>query len=550
MESIYHIETDLECRVFHFGKEICLAIPGEDVSIMLKKGRHKLSFISTENSSDQYSIVHEVPENDIEDYISIILTPLRESRLKKEDDDRKIALETKQRLLREEKEKEAIRRKHIEDEARKIREKEEREKAQAEAEERERKEKERLWREREHRFQQFVKARDEYNQYVIKSIPNKNDGVIYLELKYRPTCGLPVFEPFLGVKTIGAPSRVFPAIKCSKRMVQIGAEELIRHFANDSFYTIKRLRYPYEGITAFNFKTLENQRAYKELKRLKKRDELISMSKTHQFDASSYAKFYYESKQIINRSRFTTSEGRSVLWIQNESFVDNSKATIEFLLSKMADSNKWRDFFYKLFDDSFNWSQDVYRSLVLELMDTSRNDTIECECNDYRLVYIDEACNEIVDATDNMMVSNVKNGIMIWANHSTVDNTIVYSVRSFHGNELFSINYKEPNEWRNALFLPGRERNGLIFSLRCFTKEGRICLSDPSREFWLSGIINELPPSTHSKKILGTDIKFINPCERINYLPQMPFCYLINGKYYISSYQGFIEIEKPNDWHE
>ena len=216
MESIYHIETDLECRIIHFGKEICLAIPGEDVSIMLKKGRHKLSFISTENSSDQYSIVHEVPENDIEDYISIILTPLRETRLKKEEDERKIALETKQRLLREEKEKEAKRRKHIEDEARKILEKEAREKAQAEAEERERNEKECFWREREHRFQQFVKARDEYNQYVIKSIPNKIDGVIYLKLKcYRN--GLPVFKPFIEEKTIGAPSQVFPAIKCSKK---------------------------------------------------------------------------------------------------------------------------------------------------------------------------------------------------------------------------------------------------------------------------------------------------------------------------------------------
>ena len=46
MDSIYHIETDLKCRVLHYGTEICVATPGEDVAINLRKGKHKLTFIS------------------------------------------------------------------------------------------------------------------------------------------------------------------------------------------------------------------------------------------------------------------------------------------------------------------------------------------------------------------------------------------------------------------------------------------------------------------------------------------------------------------------
>ena len=65
MESIYHIEVDIECRVLHYGKEVCIAKPGVDVSITLRKGKHKLSFVSTENPLDQYSTILAVPENDI-----------------------------------------------------------------------------------------------------------------------------------------------------------------------------------------------------------------------------------------------------------------------------------------------------------------------------------------------------------------------------------------------------------------------------------------------------------------------------------------------------
>lgn len=81
MEAKYHIITDLPCRVLHFGKEICIATPGEDACIFLLKGKHVLSFVSTENIADTYRIVLEVPENDMESFIEVGLIPLRRLRM-------------------------------------------------------------------------------------------------------------------------------------------------------------------------------------------------------------------------------------------------------------------------------------------------------------------------------------------------------------------------------------------------------------------------------------------------------------------------------------
>ena len=81
MEAKYHIITDLPCRVLHFGKEICIATPDEDACIFLLKGKHLLSFVSTENIADTYRIVLEVPENDMESFIEVELIPLRRARM-------------------------------------------------------------------------------------------------------------------------------------------------------------------------------------------------------------------------------------------------------------------------------------------------------------------------------------------------------------------------------------------------------------------------------------------------------------------------------------
>lgn len=84
MESIYHIENDLDCRVLKFGIELCVSFAGEDCVIKLLKGRHKLKFQSLENEKDEYSIILEVPENDMEDFIEVQLIPIRNDRIKKE----------------------------------------------------------------------------------------------------------------------------------------------------------------------------------------------------------------------------------------------------------------------------------------------------------------------------------------------------------------------------------------------------------------------------------------------------------------------------------
>ena len=89
MEAKYHIITDLQCRVLHFGKEIAVASPKEDCLINLLKGRHLLSFVSTENELDNYIITFEVPDNDTEDFIKVSLLPYKLERLSKEDEERK-----------------------------------------------------------------------------------------------------------------------------------------------------------------------------------------------------------------------------------------------------------------------------------------------------------------------------------------------------------------------------------------------------------------------------------------------------------------------------
>lgn len=82
--SIFHIENDIDCHVLKFGKELCMAIAGEDSVVNLCKGRHKLTFISAENEDDNYTIVYEVLENGIEDFIDVELMPIRDARLEKE----------------------------------------------------------------------------------------------------------------------------------------------------------------------------------------------------------------------------------------------------------------------------------------------------------------------------------------------------------------------------------------------------------------------------------------------------------------------------------
>ena len=565
MDSIYHIETDIKCKVLHYGKEICVAVPGEDVSIELRKGRHRLAFISTENPDDQYSIMYEVPENDIEDFINVKLSPYKEKRLQKEAEDRSVAFWAEQKKLQEIKALEEQKRKKREEEIRRIRKEEEKKKAEQDAIIKQEEEKRRLWEERERRYQRFIMARDLYHEYVITSLPKQNGQVTYYSCCKRNqrtnsyclgTIGT-VFEPFIGNKTVGDKSEIIPVIKCTKMLQHFSEQELTEYFADVSFSIIKDFCKPsdhnWSGL--FNIyprhmdpeveKKAED--IWKELKN-KQREQEISRRLLEKHDASALCRFLFESKQVIKKDDFVTSEEFPLL---NEEFSKRiyrrNKAIIDYFLYKVATSRKWRDLYSRMLDESYHWEEVGYKSQILMLMKSSLSDAVfECECKEYRLVYIDEACNEVLDATDSKMsVSCIQNGIMVWAKQQ--NRSFLYSIRDFKGEELFAIDYMEPDDRSlpNSLFSK-YIRSSMIFIPGVIRNNGHIAFSNPPRELWVSGIINELASSSEDRfTIQDSDVEFANPHESISPLPDKTTCCLINGKYYISTYQGLLQIKKP-----
>lgn len=79
--AIFHVETDLPCRILKFGEEICNVYPDKPAKIRLRKGRHKLEFISLECPDDRLPLLQIVEDNEMEDILTIELAPLREKRL-------------------------------------------------------------------------------------------------------------------------------------------------------------------------------------------------------------------------------------------------------------------------------------------------------------------------------------------------------------------------------------------------------------------------------------------------------------------------------------
>ena len=84
--SEVHIETDIACRVMRFKEELITAQPDDDNLIHLKKGTHKLTFVSLENEQDNYSQVFTV-KDDCE-FLQVNLTKIRDARLAKEEAER------------------------------------------------------------------------------------------------------------------------------------------------------------------------------------------------------------------------------------------------------------------------------------------------------------------------------------------------------------------------------------------------------------------------------------------------------------------------------
>lgn len=121
MASIYHIENDIDCKVFHFGKELCIAKAGDDCVITLLKGRHKLTFESLDNSNDAYTIVFEVLEDGIEDFIDVEIASIKEGRLQREHQEQARQAELERKHKEEEQKRQAeIERKRKEAEQEKL----------------------------------------------------------------------------------------------------------------------------------------------------------------------------------------------------------------------------------------------------------------------------------------------------------------------------------------------------------------------------------------------------------------------------------------------
>ena len=103
--SEVHVETDIACRVMRFKEELITAVPDDDNLIHLKKGTHKLTFVSLENEQDNYSQVFTVKDEC--EFLQVSLTKIRDERLAKEEEERR-AKEEEERLAQEEAERKRL----------------------------------------------------------------------------------------------------------------------------------------------------------------------------------------------------------------------------------------------------------------------------------------------------------------------------------------------------------------------------------------------------------------------------------------------------------
>lgn len=557
-------------------------MPGHDSSIELRKGRHKLTFISAENPIDQYSILFEVPENDIEDCIEVDLKPIRDKRLADEAEERRSAYEAEQRRIRETKEREEIQRKRIEEE-RKKREEEERrrreeERIRRESEERSRAEKQKEWEERERRYRLFFKARDEYKEYAITKIPSKSDNSVYYvealyveapyDLKIK-TIPKERFVQFERIKSTGEPSKIIPALKKTQRLIHFKQGDLIDYFADVSFESIKGLcKTAFEVIPSlFGIDELYPQITLSVRKNMTvnpyERESIKQVQDS--FDRRNHFRREFEISQVSNKEHDPTLLCQVYFWHQSlfgkthrrevnlATLNRNDKnAAIEFFFYMVANNQNWKDFYYKILDSSYSWKESTYRDSILQLKQSSDYFTeFKCECIESRLVYIDEACNEIIDATANGAdaISNVSQGIMVWdmAPSPIGKGPHLYSFRDYKGHELFNLRHVEPESryQPTALILPDF---GDIFHFRI--QENGYTLPSFGRQFWISGISNNLSDIEDKNQIENKDLVFKNPQEQITLLGKTIRCFKISGRYYLSTYQGLLEIDKPKDWDE
>ena len=99
-----HFFSDISCRVMHFGNPIAVTDATDTnmgAVVRLLKGRHKLEYKSIEHEDDAYTEVLTISDNDSEDFVDILLQPIKDKRKQKEEELRIVeerkAAEEKQR---------------------------------------------------------------------------------------------------------------------------------------------------------------------------------------------------------------------------------------------------------------------------------------------------------------------------------------------------------------------------------------------------------------------------------------------------------------------
>jgi len=102
--AIVRINSDLPCQIFWFGREIGRANIHDYTEIYLPKGKHRLSFVSSENTNDRVDLEKEILDVEYEDIIDVYIYPIKNARIAKERAERERREQIRREQIRREEE--------------------------------------------------------------------------------------------------------------------------------------------------------------------------------------------------------------------------------------------------------------------------------------------------------------------------------------------------------------------------------------------------------------------------------------------------------------
>lgn len=96
-----HIESDADCQLFHFKNPMRVIHAGNDEVVHLKRGKHKLEFVSVEYEEIKDMHILEIPDEDYTDFLEIKMKKRVEEKWGEEEAMRKAEEETRRRAEEE-----------------------------------------------------------------------------------------------------------------------------------------------------------------------------------------------------------------------------------------------------------------------------------------------------------------------------------------------------------------------------------------------------------------------------------------------------------------